>query len=697
MAETKNQEEPYKENKEIYFLSPKINIESSLENILFFKRSLKASEAELSKDYNLAIKYDNVTEKYIYEYLKLNKNNLDFSELQNKTLALGLSKEHFDELKIKLEYSDFKEMFFKYIDLLQNDIFKEDETKIKQKLINLYLNDELLLNQPLSFQNNKNLMYYSLLNYILPSSKDQMERTKNIMTRMDNSYILDQFLRKIETLTDVQIWNIIFYIISITEENFVLDLKEKLQDKKQENNFSIFKNSEEIKCEIKNEILYGYKDNNEIIRIPQINIFDIQLIKNLLSIKPIKIDNPNEIYENIDLLKCIKIEYLNEHNYYTPHLESLKLIIKEIMTSKAIDEYIDKFTDHNSSINPFKNEKYYNLLWEKYIHFVVFQKEEFQAETFRIYHKVFLNALPIIYFFLDKRLLRLFNYSLFIVICVHEFLGHLEKMIIYYVYKNIKVKTEEFIDIEFEDDFFDDLDAEMEFLKSEFKNENAISLNNENINKNENDNEKSKNEDLLWQLMGFAMETLNNKDAFDILKQYKKENKKEYLIEFKNIILSNKNSISKPILNKVMKTITNLYTKEKSIKEDLKEGEFIVENILFGSKIFADIKHSSINKALFILNSNNYTSIKNLRSVSTMFISYRFAKNNNRNYINFSNFSLELKNILSSLGITEEVLEAQDKILFAKMYGDLLLDAIKGKKYEFKSQTNKKSCIPSHY
>jgi len=667
MAETKNQEEPYKENKEIYFLSPKINIEASLENILFSNRSLKASEAELSKDYNLAIKYDNVTEKYIYEYLKLNKNNLDFSELQNKTLALGLSKEHFDELKIKIEYCDFKEMFFKYIDLLQNDIFKEDETTIKQKLISLYLNDELLLNQPLSFQNNKNLMYYSLLNYILPSSKDQMERTKNIMTRTDNSYILDQFLRKIEKLTDVQIWNIIFYIISITEENFVLDLKEKLQDKKQENYFSIFKNSEEIKCEIKNEILYGYKENNEIIRIPQINIFDI------------------------------KIEYLNEHNYYTPHLESLKIIIKEIMASKAIDEYIDKFTDHNSSINPFKNEKYYNLLWEKYIHFVVFQKEEFQAKTFRIYHKVFLNALPIIYFFLDKRLLRLFNYSLFIVICVHEFLGHLEKMIIYYVYKNIKEKTEEFIDIEFEDDFFDDLDAEMEFLKSEFKNENAISLNNENINQNENDNEKSKNEDLLWQLMGFAMETLNNKDAFDILKQYKKENKKEYLIEFKNIILSNKNNINKPVLNKVMKTITNLYTKEKSIKEDLKEGGFIVENILFGSEIFADIKHPSINKALFILNSNNYTSIKNLRSVSTMFMSYRFAKSNNRNYIKFSNFSIELTNILNSLGITEEVLEAQDKILFAKMYGDLLLDAIKGKKYEFKRQTNKKSCIPSHY
>ena len=695
MAETKNQEEPYNENKEIYFISPKINIESSLENILFFKRSLKASEAELSKDYNLAIKYDNVTEKYIYEYLKLNENKLDFSELQNKTLALGLSKEHFDELKIKIEYSDFKEMFFKYIDLLQNDIFKTDQTTIKQKLINLYSNDELLLNQPLSFQNNKNLMYYSLLNYILPSSKDQIERIRNIITKMDNSYILDQFLRKIETLTDVQIWNIIFYFISITEENFVLDLKEKLQEKNQENNFSIFKNSEEIKCEIKDEILYGYKDNNEIIRIPQINIFDIQLIKNLLAIKPIKINNPNEIYEDLNLLKCIKIEYLNEHNYYTPHLKSLKIIIKEILTSKAIDEYIDKFTDHNSSINPFKNAKYYNLLWDKYVHFVVFQKEEFQAETFRIYHKVFLNALPIIYFLLDKRLLRLFNYSLFIVICVHEFLGHLEKMIIYYVYKNIKVKTEEFIDIEFEDDFFDDLDEEMEFLKSEFKNENAVSLKNENINQNENVNENSKN--LLWQLMGFAMETLNDENAFDILKKYKKENKKEYLTEFKNIILSNKNIISKPDLNNVMKTITKLYTKEKSIKEDLKEGGFIVENILFGSEIFADIKHCSINKALFILNSNNYTSIKNLRNVSTMFMSYRFAKNKNRYYINFSNFSPELTNILSSLGITEEVLEAQDKILFSKMYGDLLLDAIKGKKYEFKSQTNKKSCIPSHY
>ena len=79
-------------------------------------------------------------------------------------------------------------------------------------------------------------------------------------------------------------------------------------------------------------------------------------------------------------------------------------------------------------------------------------------------------------------------------------------MIIYYVYKNIKVKTEEFIDIEFEDDFFDNLDEEMNFLKSEFKNENAISLINENINQNGKENENSKKQDLLWQLMGFALE-----------------------------------------------------------------------------------------------------------------------------------------------------------------------------------------------
>ena len=691
--EPQRQEELNQESKKSYFLSQKIDIDSNLDDIIFLNRFKIAKEKELLNDYNEAIKYDNVTESIIYEYLSLNKNNLNFSDLETKTMALALSEEHFNTLGLNFDYVDFKQKFFEFMDLLKADIFEAYKSPIKQSLVSLYVNEELSLNQPLSFQNSPNLMFYSLLNFLLPSSKDPIKNFDNIQTRHNNVCILEEYLRKIETLTDVQIWNIIFYTLSITEEKYVLDLKEKLIEKKIEDIFPSNNNVEEIKWEVKDETLYGFKNNEEIIKIPNIKIFDVQLLKNLITKIPIKINDTNEIYDNIDLLKCIKIEYLNNHNYFSPHLINLKKIVKDILTSKAIDEYINKFTDHKSSLNPFKNEIYYNSLWDKYVHFVIFQKEEFQAETFRVYHKIFLNALPIIFFPLDKRLLRLFNYALFIVISIHEFLGHLEKMVLYYVYKKIKVKTEEFETTEFNEYFADDLDEEMEFLKSEFKKENSNSIKNEDANKTENGNNKK--DSLILQFLHFAENTLNNDNAFKIMFDYSKDNKKEYLLELEKIIKSYKN-INSEELTKGMKILSKLSSQGKSSDNDFEEGGFIVENILFGSEVFADRKHLSINKALFLLNSNNYNSIDNMRKISTMFMSYRFAKKKDKDYLNVTKFNEELLIILNNLNITNEFLLEQDKILFSTMYSDLLENAVKGKKYKIKRYNKRISCIPSH-
>ena len=691
--EPQRQEELNQESKKSYFLSQKIDIDSNLDDIIFLNRFKIAKEKELLNDYNEAIKYDNVTESIIYEYLSLNKNNLNFSDLETKTMALALSEEHFNTLGLNFDYVDFKQKFFEFMDLLKADIFEAYKSPIKQSLVSLYVNEELSLNQPLSFQNSPNLMFYSLLNFLLPSSKDPIKNFDNIQTRHNNVCILEEYLRKIETLTDVQIWNIIFYTLSITEEKYVLDLKEKLIEKKIEDIFPSNNNVEEIKWEVKDETLYGFKNNEEIIKIPNIKIFDVQLLKNLITKIPIKINDTNEIYDNIDLLKCIKIEYLNNHNYFSPHLINLKKIVKDILTSKAIDEYINKFTDHKSSLNPFKNEIYYNSLWDKYVHFVIFQKEEFQAETFRVYHKIFLNALPIIFFPLDKRLLRLFNYALFIVISIHEFLGHLEKMVLYYVYKKIKVKTEEFETTEFNEYFADDLDEEMEFLKSEFKMENSSSIKNEDANKIENGNNKK--DSLILQFLHFAENTLNNDNAFKIMFDYSKDNKKEYLLELEKIIKSYKN-INSEELTKGMKILSKLSSQGKFSDNDFEEGGFIVENILFGSEVFADRKHLSINKALFLLNSNNYDSIDNMRKISTMFMSYRFAKKNDKDYLNVTKFNGELLIILNNLNITNEFLLEQDKILFSTMYSDLLENAVKGKKYKIKRYNKRISCIPSH-
>ena len=77
-------------------------------------------------------------------------------------MVLELSKKHFDILQLKVDYFDFKKKFFQFIDLLKADVLKANKSTT-QDLISFYSNEELLLNQPLSFKNNPNLMYYSLL------------------------------------------------------------------------------------------------------------------------------------------------------------------------------------------------------------------------------------------------------------------------------------------------------------------------------------------------------------------------------------------------------------------------------------------------------------------------------------------------------------------------------------------------------
>ena len=105
----------------------------------------------------------------------------------------------------------------------------------------------------------------------------------------------------------------------------------------------------------------------------------------------------------------------------------------------------------------------------------------------------------------------------------------------------------------------------------------------------------------------------------------------EYLNTLKEKILfytenfKNNNKILEA-LNKMLKIVKILLDANEENLSHSKEGGFIVENILFGSEIFSDLKELSINQVLFILNSNNYSSIQNLRKVSSMYISYRYAK-----------------------------------------------------------------------
>ena len=702
---SKNKLEEEKIDSKKYYIISKVDIKLNLNEVLFFNRQKRANELATMKKFNSIINLDNVTEKYIYEYLLINKQSLDFTLLENKTLISGLNREDFESLKINVNYyCDYKKEFFDYINLINNDLTRAINFN-KDKLLNLYINEEMLLNQPLSFNNNPNLMYYSILYYLIPSSTTQkMDKFDDLQQKKYIIGKLKKNIYNIESLTETQIWNLIFYMLSINDSEVILDLGEKLKEKIYEEQFDIIDLDKTINCQINKGFLYGYNsDKEEVIKIPLIEIFDLALLKQLLSERMIKIENIKDVYDNIDLLKCIKIEYLNKYNYYTPHLDILKIIIKDILTSKAIDEYIDIFSDHTSKLNPFKNEDYFNLLWEKYIHFVVFQKEDFFAETFRIYHKVFFNSLP---FFnnasIDINLRRLFNYCLFVIISIHELLGHLEKIILYYANKKIKVKTEELKEIEFKDIFLDDLDEEIETLQNELKKERMIDEKKNLSNQQDINDEKTK---MVSELLSKLDTSFNgsNKGIYSELSSfligYLTNFSDDFLIQFQTRIslylekFENNKEISTNI-NEILKIVQKLLNKNDKNISYINEGGYIVENILYGSEIFSNLKELSINQVLFILNSNNYTSIQNMRTASSLYISYRFAKNKKRDYINSENYSKELKKIISELGITNILLENQDKIIISEMYSEYLLYRNEKKKLKKKQKTKFKGCIP---
>ena len=224
----------YEENENnIFFLTPKIEIKMNLKEIIFFNRHKKAKELASSKNFKSIVDFDNVTEAFIYEYLLINKKNLDFTKLENKTLISGLTKKNFESLKINVDYYfDYKNVFFKFIDLLNNDLIAAT-TFDKNNLLDLYVNDEMLLNQPLSFMNNSNLMYYSMLNYLIPSPNISLiEKYDYLLQKQSTVRILLKNIYNIESLSEDEVWTVVFYIISIGDSHVVSDFKEKLIKKK---------------------------------------------------------------------------------------------------------------------------------------------------------------------------------------------------------------------------------------------------------------------------------------------------------------------------------------------------------------------------------------------------------------------------------------------------------------------------------
>ena len=154
-----------------------------LSDILFHIRAKKAEEYFNEKCYSEAIKYDNVNETYIYYYIKNlleNKITINFQESQMKFMLLGL-----DEIELKeLSLYNSNISIVNTFEIFKNNIFHiyelyEQNFEITNELIdyckNIYSNfssymhkdqNELPINQPITFDNNHNYIYMITL-YLL--------------------------------------------------------------------------------------------------------------------------------------------------------------------------------------------------------------------------------------------------------------------------------------------------------------------------------------------------------------------------------------------------------------------------------------------------------------------------------------------------------------------------------------------------
>lgn len=535
-------------------------------------------------------------------------------------MILGLNKEHLADINkyisvtIEDKFEIFKNYLFKIYELyslnnkITNDLIQLCKN-ISTDISNYMYKDqnEFLLNQPITFENNDNYIYIIIL-YLL--AMEIINIYNNIKIKNTDKYKPEMLMTTIEDLKDYVVnfknfsdnkkWNVLFYLIS-AYKSFVIGRK-KLLIEFNENN----KKKDNINLDLKN-----IKDKNIIKLFNEIFIPD--LLKEL-DFNAIKIDSLYSIYDSVKLLSYVKIDCLNENNFYTPDFNILKSIIYDILNSNSINKYIEDYLGVNPEFNPFKNKEFYELIWKKYVSFVKFhaynELNDLYAETFRPFSRTFFSSYPLIEMEIENKYLRLFNYGFFIILCIHEFIGHLEKIFFFYVDKEYKVKTPKNLSVDFFVENLDNFEEEKKFLKENYK------------------------------------ELIN-----DLLKKKEESNIKNIPTKEDDKIISEQN-----------KNIDNiLYLEDNNFLFEEKEGVYNAEKMIFG--LIINSEKITINQVLFALNKNNYISIDNTRRFSSLYFSYEKSLLDKKDYVNEQNFSSDLKKLLNNLKITEKELIQLDQYL----------------------------------
>ena len=595
----------------------------------FFKRESMAKDKfkpflsleELTEIINL----NDINEEYIYSYLKAKANELFEDMLKYKVFKLGLNQKHFQELYKNENYDNQKIKFLQDIKDIcdtENELDIYDICQKKSNEISEYFSyGDLNVNQPIDFKN-ENYMYLTLrdivLHYFLnlkPSKLEQEKEKFKLFIPLFNN--LDNYDEK----TKMQI---IFASMGWTDveeiKKYFLNklYKEKTINDLNDNGFNVNISND-------NFLIGTFNNNSKIIKIkiPKITTFHLNCIEAMIKDKKEDyiLENENMIFDDIELLKCVKLEFLDKYNYYTPHINILKEIIFSILNSGAIKDYYNKYCDYECTHYPFENIDFFNKLWENKFHFLPFQKNtEEEASTLRIYSTIFFQGLPSFSgnYLKNPKIYRLFNYAYIIVIFLHEMVGHLEKIIIYFVNKNIRVNTCE--NLEF--------DENINYAVDECEEDNFIEIN------------------------------------------YKK-----YENKFKT--------------TKINKSSKKFQKKDRASDINKVEGGNNLEKVFYGGLINDELM--TVNECLFILNVNNYKSLKSINKFAFLDKCFNFSIHKKRYYSDSSNFSNEINQLLKELNISIDELKKVDINILKVFSGET--DS-KNWRYKNKSNVKRKSCVP---
>ena len=341
--------------------------------------------------------------------------------------------------------------------LTETKTYEEFENILKKKLNEI--GDEIdVFNQPFNISYNSDLYYISfIIKFIKNFFNIKKEMLKKIYLNYEKMYqhkiaIIKILIRFLDEEYEYNIDHILFYISSYFKKEEILDIREMFLDDKSQFELKKFKdllNKKKLEtfdyynlvkknkiidlepCIINNELIFNDQTGTKVKLSDYKNYSYESIIKNLFLRETIS-------YKNMKYSKVLK------NHYFKPHLDFLKNLLYNILGSEVINSYLKNYLQNVLNID----EKYYNILylnyeeiWENIIFLPIFS-EAFLALTDKMTLKVYFSCFQMgsKNILLSKEIEKLINVAIFVLIFLHEIVGHFFRIFIRFLTTDEKGK-----------------------------------------------------------------------------------------------------------------------------------------------------------------------------------------------------------------------------------------------------------------